>query len=253
MKKVNHFIIIGFVMVLVLCSGMAWSQATGRMETDRPDQTESPFIVRKNWLQSEFGFNFNRQSKGNEWLIPTSLVKFGLLNWLELRYQSSFSKSENEFGYNPEALGIKMSICEEKGIIPKLSVISHFHLGALKPDPSELNPNAHSVMDMIFTAQNSLSQTIAIGYNFGVEAHANGKFEWIYRIAPGINIGKNGYVYGEVFGRLPLKTDEDIWMDGGYAHYLSEHVKVDFSLGRSIGKSRDYYVAMGLSFRIKTR
>lgn len=253
MENPNKFKAFGFLILLLLCSDELRSQATGRMETDRPDQTESPFIVRKGWIQAEFGINLNRHSNSNEWLLPTSLLKYGINNWLELRYQSSFSTSSYKTTYNPEALGVKLSICEEKGIRPKLSVISHFHLGALKPDPSELNKNAHSVMDMIFTAQNSLSENIALGYNFGVEAHANGKFEWIYRFAPGMNIGRNGYLYGEVFGRFPLQTDEDIWLDGGYAHYLSDHIKLDFSLGRSIDKSKDYYLALGISFRMNTK
>lgn len=33
------------------------AQQTGRMDTDRPDQTESVSITKKDYLQAEIGFN----------------------------------------------------------------------------------------------------------------------------------------------------------------------------------------------------
>jgi hypothetical protein len=42
---------------------------------------------------------------------------------------------------------------------------------------------------------------------------------------------------------------EDIWVDGGLAYYINDDFKLDVSAGRSIKKSRDYYLALGFSYR----
>jgi hypothetical protein len=51
------------VWALFLCLLMSFSvlaQQEGRMETDRPDQTECPFIVKKCFMQIEMGFNAHK-------------------------------------------------------------------------------------------------------------------------------------------------------------------------------------------------
>ncbi|MFM2401685.1 MAG: hypothetical protein RI950_1202 [Bacteroidota bacterium] len=72
------------LIIFLLFPVFAFAQSEGRIETDRPDQTECPFIVKKGYIQSELGFN--RATSEN--LFPTSLVKYGLSKRFELRYVS---------------------------------------------------------------------------------------------------------------------------------------------------------------------
>src|SRR6266581_2531378 len=56
------------------------------IDTDRPDQTESAFLVPKNWVRLEAGFNFEKSnSHEKEFLTPTLLSKYGLSKRVELR------------------------------------------------------------------------------------------------------------------------------------------------------------------------
>ena len=55
--KIRSF---GWLMGLILISLTARSQQTGRMETDRPDQTEAVYITKKGFIQAEIGFNKER-------------------------------------------------------------------------------------------------------------------------------------------------------------------------------------------------
>ncbi len=51
----------------------------GAIDTDRPDQTESVFLVPKHFIQSEAGFTFTKLTTDeHEFLIPTLLSKYGI-------------------------------------------------------------------------------------------------------------------------------------------------------------------------------
>lgn len=226
------------------------AQQSGRMETDRPDQTEVPFIVKKGYIQAEWGFN--RNQPGPEWNLPASLIKFGLSPRMELRYVSGVLGSLGKREYLHEALGFKYQfLSNPKGNLPITALIVQYHFKEIKRDVSDLNPAPHSIGEMVFTMQNELGGPFSLGYNLGAEWHDNRRLEYIYRVAPGLNLGKNGYFYAEVFGRLPSSDAAGHWFDGGFAYYLSDHVKLDASAGRRFGHSSDWYLALGLSFRIK--
>ncbi len=63
----------------ILFAGVANGQLTEKIETDRPDQTESPYTVPKKWFQSETGFNIENEKDGSKTFIhPTMLNKYGI-------------------------------------------------------------------------------------------------------------------------------------------------------------------------------
>ncbi|MCZ2489603.1 transporter [Aquirufa antheringensis] len=241
------------VLILFLISFAAFSQSEGRIETDRPDQTECPFIVKKGFLQAELGFN--RSSR--EYLFPTSLVKYGLSKRLELRYVSVLAKEPGmETRFQTEAFGFKWAIFQPSGVqssgwIPRTSVIVHYNWDHQNRDFSEKNLRGHSIGDVVFTMQNDFNERSGIGYNIGTEMHSNGSFEGIYRIAPNVLIGKRGYAYVEVFGRFPASEFADHSYDAGFAYYVNDDLKLDISAGQSFLHPEDQYVAIGLSFRLR--
>lgn len=233
------FLLVGFRLI---------AQQDGRIETDRPDQTECPFIVKRGFFQAEIGFNRAEEGGDIHYLTPTSLLKVGLHPLVELRYTLV---QEPGAGLSTESFGFKSHISKEKGIIPRTALIVQYHVHQDRRDQSELNPLPHSLGESIFTFQNSLGGAWGIGYNFGAEYHSDGSVEGIYRIAPNVNIGKRGYAYAEVFGRLPRSAFTDTWVDAGVAYYVSEHVKVDVSAGKSIRQGDSWYAALGISFRMR--
>lgn len=233
------------------CINPLLGQQIGRMETDRPDQTECPFIVKQGYVQVEMGFNAAQAGNQTSFLLPTTLIKYGVHPRFELRYVSTLAKNfDSSLGYTAEAIGFKWAITSGNRWFPRTSVISHYQVSNLNRDESERNSLPHSVADIVLTSQIEFNDTFGIGYNFGTEFHTNGNLEGIYRIAPNVLLGKKGYAYVELFGRYP-SADTDQWLDGGYAYYLSEHVKLDLSAGRSLTHGDDYYVALGISFRVQ--
>ena len=168
--------------ILLLCFPVVlYAQSSGRIETDRPDQTECPFIVKKGYIQAEMGFNESPE----ETLFPTSLLKIGLTKRLEIRYVSVLSKEMGQVTrFQTQALGFKFALFEPSQWRPRTSVIVHYNWDHQNRDFSEKNLRGHSIGDVVFTFQNDLSNRLGIGYNLGTEFHSNGSFEGIYRVAP---------------------------------------------------------------------
>jgi hypothetical protein len=236
------------ILFFLLGSFCTYAQQEGRIETDRPDQTECPYIVKRGYFQAEIGFNRAIEGSNVQFLTPTSLLKVGVHPLLELRY--TFVQ-EPGVGFATESFGFKSHITQEVGWFPRTALIVQYHVNQDRRDQSELNTLPHSVGETILTFQNSLGGPWGIGYNLGAEYHSDGGVEGIYRIAPNVNLGTRGYAYAEIFGRFPSSAFTDTWVDGGLAYYLTDHVKLDVSAGKSIQQGDSWYAALGISFRMR--
>lgn len=240
------------IFLLVTTTGLlrTEAQANGRMDTDRPDQAECASITRAGYIQVEAGFNANRFDTGREWNFPTLLAKYGIANTLELRYVSVLKSANGKSSYQPDAAGLKVFLFDEKGMRPRTTVIAHYHFDDTKRDNSDYNRDHHSVGELMFTFQNNFSSRSGIGYNFGPEFHSDGSTEWVYRVTPGWNIGRDHFIYTELFGRF-AKGRSECWADGGVARYITDDLKIDLSAGLNLGERSENYVALGISWRFR--
>jgi hypothetical protein len=231
-----------------------------RIETDRPDQTESPFTVPKKWMQFEIGFNAQRNAKNeNEYLSPTLLSKYGLSNKFELRLITSVQTNTQLLipngtvatsGLQPVEIGGKISFCEEKKWIPKTSLIFHFAIPTFASKGFKANKLAPNFK---FTMQNTLSKTIGLGYNIGAEWDGfTNTPTYIYTFAPGFNLSEKWYGYIEAFGFINKDDAPQHSIDGGLAYFINNNLKLDISGGVGITEAApDFYIAVGGSWRFK--
>jgi hypothetical protein len=226
------------------------AQQEGRIETDRPDQTECPFIVKKGYFQAEIGFNRNASRKEVVYFTPTSLLKLGVFPWAELRFTTVVETVHDLRRLNVESAGAKFHLLSGSAWVPRTALIVQYHVNNQNRDASERNDAPHSLGEAVFTMQHTKG-SFGLGYNLGAEFHSNGGVEGIIRIAPNVTLGEKGYAYAEFFGRLPKTSLTDTWVDGGYAYYLTDNLKVDISVGKSLNEGRLWYMALGLSCRFK--
>lgn len=257
MKKIRIRTILISALFLFIAKENILAQQSGRMETDRPDQTESPFITKTNYLQGELGFNREFYNDRKSWVAPTTLFKFGLSTKFEFRLitefesfrLSSLEDAKPSNGIPPVQLGAKIALFEEKGILPLTSVIFHTGIPFLSSSnfkTSSISPNFR------FTMQHTLCKTVSLGYNLGATWDGESKIpSWIYTIAPGKNFGKNWYGYVELFGEIGKSKSPQHGFDAGIAYYINDDLKLDFSAGKGLSKyAFDKYVAIGFSFRL---
>ena len=123
------------ILTLISINLYALSQEEGRMETDRPDQTESPYLTKRKYIQVEVGFNYEKNGDLHSLVHPTILWKYGAWKRFEFRLITEFVSAETplltpngneiETGLLPIKIGGKISLWEEKGLLPKTSFIFH--------------------------------------------------------------------------------------------------------------------------------
>ena len=245
-----------YILSVLLISTASFGQMTDKIETDRPDQTESPFVVPENYLQGEFGFNvINFEGNVRQFLIPTALLKYGVNRRMELRLVASpYTESiepvvdqKRRLKLEPVELGLKVRLFEEKGFRPKTSIIAHAGLPFLAS--REFRGSAFTYTTRL-TMQHTLSEVVSLGYNVGVERDIEETTSGFYTIAPGFNISERWYSYIEAFGSFAGDDDEHN-LDCGIAFNPSPNTKIDLSAGFGLGSSPlKNYVAVGFSFRL---
>lgn len=233
------------------------------IDTDRPDQTESAFLVPKQFLQFELGFTFTEFTKDeHELLIPTLLSKYGLSKNIELRLLTTYVSTSHllipmgtiyDKGFAPVEVGTKLALLQQKKWVPQTAVIVQFGIPHLASAKYKINKLATSI---VFVLQNALSKNFALGYNFGAEWDGidNRYPYYIYTFSPGWNFAGKWYGYVEAFGTLKKYEPAQHNLDGGIAYYLSNDCKIDFSSGFGITKaSALWYAAVGFSIRCKLK
>jgi hypothetical protein len=253
---------IKFITTLIFFIAFADSGfAQDKIDTDRPDQTESPVIVPKKWLQFEFGFGKQATNADeNEFQHPTLLSKYGISKRIELRLITTYTtitdrsnplSKETYSGISPIEIGTKVALWEEKKLLPKTSFLFHVtipKLASKKLQADKWAPNFRLAM------QHTVSKVVGIGYNLGAEwdGYSSHPF-WIYTFTSGFNLGEKWYTYVETFGSISKQEKPENNIDAGLAYCISRDLKVDLSSGFGISKEApDWYVAAGVSFRFRT-
>jgi hypothetical protein len=249
--------------VLLLAAMVATAQVE-KIDTDRPDQTESPFTVPKQWMQFEMGFSkgadkYYRNYKEIYFEHPTLLSKYGVSKWAELRMittYGTFRHKENNIRYGYEhglvdvQMGGKAKLLKEKGLRPQISLIAHYDFARLRT----LGKDTIDGANFRFTMQHMLSPKISLGYNMGMEW---GRFgddpAYIYTLTTGFNLAEKWYAYVEAFGSVWQNETPEHQVDGGLAYFINDNFKIDASAGLGINKkAQDHYMAIGTSFRFNT-
>lgn len=225
------------------------------IQTDRPDQTECPFIVPTNYLQMENGFSYQKTNFNSlEIIAPTVLVKYGINNHFELRMISEYvfkkPNSDQIYGLNPILFGFKSRLFEEKGMVPLTSFIGHLSVPKLA---ASVYKTTYFAPEFRFTMQHTISKNQSLSYNLGSEW--NGETAepiFIYTLTTGYSFSEKVSGYIELYGFIPQIEKPDHRFDFGLNYLLNPDHQVDISSGFGLSEtSPNYFVSLGYSFRVK--
>jgi Putative MetA-pathway of phenol degradation len=243
------------LIILGLISTFGHSQNFPSIQTDRPDQTECPFIVPTNYLQMENGFSYQKTDDNNSEIIaPTVLLKYGINDHFELRMISEFvlnkQNSDQISGINPMLFGFKSRLFEEKGIVPLTSFIGHLSVPKLS---TEVNKTTYYAPEFRFTMQHTISEKQSLSYNLGSEWNGEtAEPTFIYTLTTGYSFSEKVSGYIELYGFIPQFEKPDHRFDFGLNYLLNPNHQLDISGGFGLSKiSPNYFVSLGYSFRVK--
>ena len=240
--------------------------------TDRPDQTESPYLVPKGRFQIETGAWVEKDDDNTfsytATTVNTTLWKYGISDHAELRLITEYlDEKKNEKstglvtpykGFNSVAIGGKFFLFEEHKFIPKVSLITHLQLpywGAKDYRPNNIAPRFR------FLFQHTLSDRFALSYNLGSEWDGiTTNATLIYTMSLGINLIPNMAMFVETYGfmtensgangRFDGTFTHDHRLDAGFTYVLTNDLQLDVSGGIGINEiSPDYFYSGGVSWR----
>lgn len=258
----------GLLIVALLCSFIASSQENEQdqkapeMVTDRPDATESPRTVTQGYLQVETGSFFTSyEDQGvKEEVIGfnTTLLRFGLLDNLELRLGWNFEEarfkvngveSDNVLsGFSPLLAGMKVNITEEKGCLPEIGLIGHVFLPFTAG--SDYRPETTGV-DFRFSMAHTLSENSSLSYNIGAQwGNDSPEAAYIYTLSYGYSFTDRLGAYAELYGDFPEDSRANHLWDAGLTYLIQDNIQLDATIGSGITDGQDILVSGGVSFRI---
>lgn len=239
----------------IIILSKTFAQELPSIQTDRPDQTECPFIVPKNYFQLENGFSYEKtNSETSQIIAPTILTRFGINDHFELRLITEYSIEDNFSnsisGFNPILIGFKTRLYEEKGLIPLTSFIGH--IGIPKAGSKNFQTTYYAP-EFRFTMQHTLSKKQSLSYNLGAEWNGeSAEPTFIYTLTSGYSLSEKVGCYIEFYGFVPQIEKPDHRFDAGLTYLINPNHQFDISGGVGLSKiSPKYYVALGYSFRFK--
>lgn len=253
MKK---FLILVFSILLFT---PAVSQDIGSIFTDRPSQTDAVSLLPRKVFQIEAGYYWEQDDiAGNTNVlmdIPNIMLKYGLLDWLELRLGTSVKFREQEnvgiLTRDTEAGSIyfapKFHILKPKGIIPRISATAYFHFPETGTGFANVNDGALSTR-LLF--ENAIADNLSVAYSIGTDSDFNGNTNGFYTFMVSAGFGKLG-VFAEFFSSIIDGAQNTAGLDGGVGFTLSDNLTVDLAVGVGLNSiATDVFLNTGIGYRI---
>lgn len=243
--------------LLACITTTAIAQPSDKIESDRPGESQSAYVVPAKTLQGEFGYEFEK-TDDNERNIqhPEAILKYGFFNRLELRVtvplatQRNEALHINEHGLQPVQVGFKTLLTKGHAALPQTSLTTEVGLPSVASE--------YFKVDKIFplvrlNMQNNITDKFSLTYNVAAEWDGeDSKPTWLYTISPQLEIGEKWEVFAEAFSYLHAHEKPSETIDGGLAWYPANDVKWDVSAGVGItSNAPHHFFSTGLSFRLK--
>ena len=235
----------------------------GTISTDRPDQTEASNLVPKNFLQIETGAFYEtvevNDLKSKATTFNTTLLRYGLLDNLELRVGFDFTEVKREFrgreltdrlsGFSPLLLGVKIGIAEEKGFLPEIAFIGHINMHGFASTDFKTKSTG---TDFRFSLAHTLSEKSSLGYNIGMAWDGDiTTASYLYTLAYGYSISDKVGAYIELYGDIPENSSFNHLWDAGFTYLINDNIQLDISGGTGITQNvQDLFLSAGISVRI---
>lgn len=249
---------------LLVISSMTNAQegGPGDIVTDRPDQTESPTLVPKGYIQIETGGFYVEDEDDNDFKTTslgynTTLLRYGLLDNLELRLgwdnvQTEFEANGQELdntlnGFSTMLLGVKVGITEEIGWLPEIGLLGHLNLPFLAGQ--DYRPETTGA-DFRFSFAHTLSEKSSFSYNLGAKwGDDSPEIAYLYTLVYGLSLSDSIGFYAELYGDFPEDSSANHLWDAGFTYLAQPNLQFDLTVGTGFNTDQKFLLSGGVSYR----
>ncbi|TDP00260.1 transporter [Flavobacterium sp. 245] len=232
---------------------ISYSTSAQQIQTDRPNETESPNAISRHHLQVESGFTFEQDDHKKIFEVPEIVLRYGLVKNLEFRIESAL-KTEHEqnndhYGIKPIVVGLKYHIADHKGAIPDIALLARTSIPWLA-DNAYQEPKYSPELRVL--VQHELSKSSHLGYNAGVHwLPERSNPEYIYTISGDHSLTKKIKLVVEAYGFAEPDHHAKNTADAALLFLVNKNLQVDFIAGTGVMHAySDKFAKIGLSFRI---
>jgi hypothetical protein len=211
--------------------------------TDRPSQTDSPFLIESGYIQVETGISVEKTQS-----MINSLVRIGILNGVELRINSNYIINdeisfEKKSSFGDFELGSKFKILDNDQIKTNIGFLTYLSI----PTAPEVFSNKEYGFSNKLLVTHNLTSDSQIGYNLGYKKFINYDAKYIYSIVYGKSLGQFS-VFFEFFGDSSSETSNSTF-DSGLTYLVDNNKQLDLSIGKGLNNDL-FFVTLGFSIRI---
>ncbi|KFF02958.1 transporter [Flavobacterium reichenbachii] len=225
-----------------------------QIQTDRPNETESPSAVKSKHFQIESGISYEKDNTEKKIQVPEMVLRFGIVKNLEVRAENALkitNEDQNTLtGIQPVVLGLKYHFLDHKGlIVPDLAILGRISIPWMA-DPVYKEQKYSPEIRML--AQNELSSKTHLGYNGGIRwLPDTSQPEYIYTLSADHSLTKKIKLVIEAYGTSLSNHHAQNSADASLLFLLTNNIQADITAGSGIMHSNsEKFAAAGFSIRI---
>ena len=236
-------IVVSYIFLLLF--GMSLQIGAQNIITDRPDQTESSTTIPFKSFQIESGFllgywEFNNENERLA-LGPSTLFRYGLTKWIELRLVSEYANlkvtsgdsSTSYPGFLDLQIGAKVQIFKKENVNTEIAFISHL-----------VAPSGSSEL--------STGKVVGLGYNIGYDYLGEGTNILTYSLVFGFSLTEKFSAYVEPYGEWFNFENFFANFNAGLTYLVKYNFQLDFSFGTGLNHKMNF-LSVGLSWNIGSK
>lgn len=239
------------------------------LDTDRPDNCDSPYLVPKGLFQIEGGGAYGERSTEGQRLtatgFPLALLRFGVTDSLELRLGVPGFQFETADTVTGQAevtalvdstISMKFRIADQHGAVPQIAFIGTL----LIPSGDEGYSTERVDPGFRFAFRSALPGSVSLTYNLGMvwrtdpidddTLDTRSFFDWAVTAAG--PVGERFAVFGELFGITGVSaTGGPLTSTGaGVTYLLTPRIQLDAHVAAGLSSAAlDWSVGAGVSYR----
>ena len=209
---------------------------------------EPSSVVDKNILQIELESLYTIQKedseKINSWSIPSTLLRYGLLNGFELQLNTPIIKEklwENDHlihslnKFDDIQIGFSMNLWKEKKLLPEASIM----IRAILPTDKKFKlDKIGEIVSLNFS--NKVSEKISFNYNIGYAHETDHSKSGFYIVNISYEATSKVHFFVENFGDFTHEKLISHNMNTGVGYNFSDNFKVDVSIAKGVNHNMFY-------------
>jgi len=240
-----------YILIIILLSNYQLS-AQNSINTDRPDQSDGTHIIEKNHVQIETGVQFSKLDELTKSFDNTTLIRFGATRHFEVRLLNQYSTISNNnnsiSGFKPIAISFKNQLCNQKGFLPKITLVTYFRI------PITINSEfegKHLGYTFTLAGRHDITSKLKLYSNIGITRDQEKRdISYLSTLEINYNVTDKLSSFIEYFGNYQLDSVPSNGLDIGFIYALRNNFAIDTALGSAITTPNNKFISFGCSFRL---